>query len=164
MPASQGALRAHCVLHAARRQRAVRHRLSAVATPDPRDPSEARALCAREAVVRSGLAVLTGLRAALTCSSRVLACRAVVASSVPSRNLVLACPGSFACTLCPALSTSPAGSIDITSCMCNTGYSGTAGSCTQCPANTYKATTGSVACSFCQNNSTSALASTTQSS
>jgi hypothetical protein len=71
---------------------------------------------------------------------------------------------SATCQDCPAQSTSPAGSSADTSCLCNAGYSGTAGTCTQCSANTYKATTGSEACSLCPGNSISAAGSTTQSS
>ncbi len=88
MPASQGALRAHCVLHAARLHRAVRHRLSAVATPDPRDPSEASALCARQASTRLRLGTLlaTTARQASTLLLQVRAALRPVKTAKPDRT------------------------------------------------------------------------------
>jgi hypothetical protein len=56
---------------------------------------------------------------------------------------------SGTCQDCPAQSTSPAGSSSVTSCQCNAGHSGVAGSCALCAAGTYKAVAGSVACVAC---------------
>jgi len=58
--------------------------------------------------------------------------------------------GTEACIDCPASSTSPTGSSALSSCTCNTGFTGPdGGSCTACAAGKYKTTTGSVACLDC---------------
>ena len=66
------------------------------------------------------------------------------------------CPeGSFCATSsvtgtsvkpCPANSTSPAGSKNISNCTCNMGYTGHNGSCAACEAGTFKASTGTALC------------------
>ena len=51
---------------------------------------------------------------------------------------------------CPANSTSPAGSTNITNCTCNVGYTGPdGGSCAACEAGKYKEAVGSAACTQC---------------
>jgi hypothetical protein len=56
------------------------------------------------------------------------------------------CPSGNTCTVCPADSTSPTGSTQITSCTCNQGYTGlNGGPCTACPVGTYKQNSGSAA-------------------
>jgi hypothetical protein len=73
--------------------------------------------------------------------------------------------GSFACTQCPASSTSPAGSSAVTQCTCNAGYvksadvcvapcnagyTGPGGElCTPCAEGKYKTEIGSAACQQC---------------
>ena len=56
-------------------------------------------------------------------------------------------------------SSSAAGSIASTSCLCNAGYTGpNGGSCEACEANTYKPTTGSAVCTACPVGSNSPIA------
>jgi hypothetical protein len=58
--------------------------------------------------------------------------------------------GSPNCNLCPANSRAAAGSGLLTSCVCDAGYTGAAGStCASCLAGTYKAATGSASCTAC---------------
>ena len=64
--------------------------------------------------------------------------------------------GSASCTVCPANSQSPSGSIASSSCICHQGFTGPdGGSCTICEANTYKSVTGSASCTACPANSQS---------
>lgn len=57
-------------------------------------------------------------------------------------------PGDQACGgACPAFSSSPAGSSNLTDCRCDPGYSGPdGGTCVECAAGTYKVASGSTAC------------------
>jgi hypothetical protein len=55
------------------------------------------------------------------------------------------------CQACPENSQSVAGSPAIASCKCNAGFSGPdGGTCLACEAGSYKATAGSLACTFCE--------------
>ncbi len=56
-----------------------------------------------------------------------------------------------ACIACPVGMFSPEGSYDISSCQCNSGYTGTS-SCTACLAGTYKSSRGSTPCIACASN------------
>ena len=69
--------------------------------------------------------------------------------------------GSEACVnVCPANSDSPAGSVAITDCTCNAGYTGANGGvCTACEAGTFKASSGSETCTECPQNAFSPPAS-----
>ena len=54
------------------------------------------------------------------------------------------------CTACPAYTNSPDGSIVVTHCICNKGYTGPDGvECTSCDAGTYKDTNGTSLCILC---------------
>ena len=50
---------------------------------------------------------------------------------------------------CPQYSYSATGSDNITSCVCNAGWTGTNGNCTGCVASKYKASNGSAKCTDC---------------
>ena len=69
--------------------------------------------------------------------------------------------GSEACVnLCPANSDSPPGSVAITDCRCNAGFTGAYGeACTACEAGTFKASSGSETCTGCPQNTFSPPAS-----
>ena len=55
-----------------------------------------------------------------------------------------------ACTTCPDQSHSPAGSINITNCTCNAGYTGPdGGPCVSCGEGTWKEQAGPEACEAC---------------
>jgi len=53
------------------------------------------------------------------------------------------------CLLCGVNADSLAGSVNITSCICNAGWTGTDGVCIGCVAGKYKASPGPQACSLC---------------
>ena len=54
------------------------------------------------------------------------------------------------CEECPSSSQSPVGSNRSTQCQCNAGFTGADGkACSACAAGSYKATAGSLACTFC---------------
>ena len=82
-------------------------------------------------------------------------------SSEADKTYFYECPANYVhffknCLACPANSNSPAGSLALTSCACNAGFSGPdGGSCTACVAGKYKASTqadGSSACTACPPN------------
>ena len=52
-------------------------------------------------------------------------------------------PGSSACEMCPASSSSPPGSDDASDCSCNAGFTGLPGACVSCAAGTFKPANGS---------------------
>jgi hypothetical protein len=55
------------------------------------------------------------------------------------------------CQLCPSMTTSPAGSVSITACICNEGYTGLDGDeCSACAPGKYKAIRGSSVCDLCR--------------
>ena len=57
------------------------------------------------------------------------------------------------CSMCPDHAHSGAGSMDISNCVCNKGYTGANGTpCTACPHGTYKASDGSEECEHCPQN------------
>lgn len=72
------------------------------------------------------------------------------------------CPGgtygnseiaASACISCVPTANSPAGSDNVTDCICNAGYTGPDGSdCPGCALSTYKPANGSQACTFCPDN------------
>ena len=65
--------------------------------------------------------------------------------------------GSAACTSCPANSNSSVGSMVVTSCSCNPGYTGpNGGPCPACDAGKFKNASGSQACDVCAANTYSA--------
>jgi hypothetical protein len=67
------------------------------------------------------------------------------------------------CRPCPASSSSPSASDQLTDCLCVAGYSGPdGGTCEECPADTYKTATGSAECSDCPASSTSGAGSDEQ--
>jgi hypothetical protein len=54
------------------------------------------------------------------------------------------------CQSCPAIMSSPAGSVSVIACTCDEGYTGLDGDqCSACAAGTYKAVRGSSACVHC---------------
>ena len=64
--------------------------------------------------------------------------------------------GTASCIACPGDSASPSGSIAASACKCNAGFSGevtgvdtASGSCSACPAHTYKLYSGSEVCAAC---------------
>jgi hypothetical protein len=61
----------------------------------------------------------------------------------------IAASSSSACTPCPLGSDSGPGSSSIENCTCNPGYSGANGTCTMCPAGTYKQAQGTASCLDC---------------
>ena len=78
-------------------------------------------------------------------------CASCDAGTFKTADADTACDGT-----CPGDSTSPEGSDALTDCVCNAGYSGAnGGSCTVCPADTYKDATGDSACLPCAVNSQS---------
>jgi hypothetical protein len=67
-----------------------------------------------------------------------------------SYSSVVGATGSSTCTSCPSDSVSPGGSMTLTACICNIGFTGANGGvCSACAAGSYKPTTGSIACTFC---------------
>lgn len=57
---------------------------------------------------------------------------------------------SATCSLCPANTDAPVGSGKLSSCICNSGYTGSDGmTCNACPAGTFKPANGSAPCSKC---------------
>ena len=78
-------------------------------------------------------------------------CVSCAAGTFKTADADTACDGT-----CPVDSTSPEGSDAPGDCVCNAGYSGAnGGSCTVCPANTYKDMPGDSACLACAANSQS---------
>ena len=65
--------------------------------------------------------------------------------------------GNTSCLNCPSFnSNSPTGSVAITACVCNAGWSGpNGGTCTQCLGNTYKSLAGNTSCLHCPAHSSS---------
>jgi hypothetical protein len=62
-----------------------------------------------------------------------------------SQRLPASCPGS-----CPLHSNSPAGSDQVTDCMCNAGYFGNnGGTCSPCPAGKYSGASAATVCTNC---------------
>ena len=89
------------------------------------------------------------------------ACSACVAGKFKPANGTGACSvcpaGKFSnrtagkgCDICPRHTFSPAGSDNITDCVCNKGYTGIDGeACFECVAGSYKGVNGSAACTAC---------------
>jgi hypothetical protein len=75
-------------------------------------------------------------------------------------STVIGANSSSTCISCPANSASGPGSSSRQNCTCNPGYTGENGSCTICPAGTYKELQGDAPCSICSygSNSTSGAA------
>ena len=72
--------------------------------------------------------------------------------------------GLAECKMCPDHTSSQAGSDGIAKCFCNAGYSGSGGTCTACPAGTYKMSSGSGLCTKCHDGTYSNMTGATASS
>jgi hypothetical protein len=73
-------------------------------------------------------------------------------------DMCCVCQRAFPCTSCPAHSSSPPGSDDVTACSCNAGFTGQDGAaCESCTPGTYKVSSGSDECWKCSPGAYSSL-------
>ena len=103
----------------------------------------------------------TGLTSLTQCTCRPGFTRLAGVCTACAPNTYKTEAGDGLCTTCPVNTTSPAGSSLLSSCQCNTGYTGSdGGPCLACTVSTYKTAVGSATCSACPSNSVSPTGST----